>query len=194
MAIVEVQELWAVHKDVTFAYNRCQYGASQQRPFRIVTNLAGAESLGFAGPPLLRQEHRYAGPLPPYCGHEHSPEQSSGPRDDPVLFYEALFELLEAGRLRRGSLKLGVAHTAAPEEQAETPMRSPQRGRPIGGGRRLGPEEVYIGRSNRFGEAKWGNPFKVGEGRTPEQAVQQYREWFVRDPSRVASRAAVDGK
>lgn len=42
--------------------------------------------------------------------------------------------------------------------------------------------DVYIGRNPKFGETTWGNPFKLTNGVTREQAVAQYREWIQNQP------------
>jgi len=53
------------------------------------------------------------------------------------------------------------------------------------------PCEVYIGRPSQ-----WGNPFKVypmGE-RTRQQAIEEYREWILKQPKLLAALPDLVGK
>jgi hypothetical protein len=60
--------------------------------------------------------------------------------------------------------------------------------------------DVYIGRPNpsipsSYQNAKWGNPFKIGEHGTREDVIKKYEEWFVSQPELVkAAKKELKGK
>lgn len=40
------------------------------------------------------------------------------------------------------------------------------------------PDVVYIGRNPKFGDTKFGNPFRVGRDGTRDQVIELYRRWL----------------
>ena len=56
-------------------------------------------------------------------------------------------------------------------------------------GRRLEPNEKYIGRPSR-----WGNPFKIGEHGTREQVCLLYYQWIFTQPHLLSQLSQLKGK
>jgi hypothetical protein len=45
-------------------------------------------------------------------------------------------------------------------------------------GFRIPPGSVYVGRDKRYGDAKWGNPFRIGKDGTREEVIEKYRAYY----------------
>ena len=75
-SIWELPEFQQLAKGRTFsvAFYQCALGAKSRKPTRFLSNIAGLETLGEPGWPILDRMGRYRGPLPPICscGHTHT--------------------------------------------------------------------------------------------------------------------------
>jgi len=96
--------------------------------------------------------------------------------------------VLQAGR---AAATAGATLPQAVGHALEAPVRGP----PVSkAGLRWQPEDLYIGRARRWGETKWGNPFKVGQHGTAEECVALYAEYIQKDEERGRRLSELAGK
>ena len=54
--------------------------------------------------------------------------------------------------------------------------------------------DVYIGRNPRYGDTKWGNPFRIGIDGNRDEVVAKYEAWVVTQKHLMDSLSELIGK
>lgn len=47
--------------------------------------------------------------------------------------------------------------------------------------------DVYIGRNPKYGNTKWGNPFRIGPDGTREEVIAKHADWILTQPHLMES-------
>ena len=93
---------------------------------------------------------------------------------DPIAPHDGL---VDRHAVLAGMVAGFVVHHADCDGKYSYSLRPPVRGRPVSGRLRHG--EVYIGRTAKYGDPKWGNWHRVFRHFTAERCVQLHRQEFV---------------
>lgn len=54
--------------------------------------------------------------------------------------------------------------------------------------------DVYIGRNPKYGDIKWGNPFRIGPNGDRDEVIAKYETWIVTQPDLMAALPELKGK
>ena len=54
--------------------------------------------------------------------------------------------------------------------------------------------DVYIGRNPKYGDTKWGNPFRIGPDGDRDEVIAKYEAWIVQQPELMAALPELKGK
>ena len=54
--------------------------------------------------------------------------------------------------------------------------------------------DVYIGRNPKYGDTKWGNPFRIGIDGNRKEVIMKYAEWIINQPHLIEALPELLGK
>jgi len=165
------------------AFRQCCWakGPGPAAPVRFVSNCATLCERASLGPPRYLPVGRplYLGPLPRACS---CPPGPAGPSGTGLLHPPSIVQLAVALRKALTSRPKGQAALCDGGAAAMALLAGPpRRGPPVPSSRHssaphMRPLDLYIGRNARFGDAGWGNPFKIGRDGDASQCCAQFEQ------------------